>query len=117
MISNQTQKTNIASKVKVCKNFFSLGRGLMLKKPQKQGQGMVLDLGRERNGGIHTYFVLSKIDVIWLNENKEVIDTQKSIKPFRFHLAPNTKARYILELPEGSIQRTKTQKGDKIKLI
>lgn len=59
-------------------------------------------------------FVFFPIDILFLDKNKKVIEMKKNFRPFSFY-TPEKKARYILELPEGTIKKTRTEIGDKIR--
>ena len=45
----------------------------------------------------HTLFVFFPIDMLFLDENKRVLDIKKNIKPFTFNV--KSKAKYVVELP------------------
>jgi len=51
------------------------------------------------------------IDVLFLNEDWKVVEMKEDFKPFRYH-RPKKKAMFIIELPEGSILKSKTKVGD-----
>ena len=52
------------------------------------------------------------IDVVWLNNEKRVVDVAKDIKPNTPYKAPSKFARYILELPEGTLDNKSISVGD-----
>lgn len=55
------------------------------------------------------------IDIVWLNSNKQVIHMVKEIQPSsypKFQPQPDTPARYVIELPSGTIERTGIALGD-----
>jgi len=54
-------------------------------------------------------FMRTAIDVIFLNEEKRVVDIVKGLKPWTLNYAPKEAAKYIIELPPATIQ-------DKVKL-
>lgn len=64
---------------------------------------------------IHSCFMRITIDVVFLNENKEVLET-KQLKPWNFY-TPSSGASYILELKEGSIEKYKIVVGDKLDFV
>lgn len=53
-----------------------------------------------------------KIDIYWLNKNKEVIDLRKNVMPYKNSIIPKIKAKYVLEAPANKM---KLKIGDKIK--
>ncbi|SRR5258708_4982775 len=66
--------------------------------------------------GIHTFGVRFPIDVIILNNRHEVVSTYKNMKPNRIFLW-NPVYQLVLELPSGTIENTKLEIGNKIKLV
>ena len=60
------------------------------------------------------FFVFYPIDVLFLDKNKVVVDKKENFKPFAFYNSKR-KAMYEIELPNGTIRKTKTNIGDKIK--
>lgn len=64
---------------------------------------LIFQFSSERIVAIHMFFVFCKLDVVWLNSNKEVIDF-KTLKPFTCY-TPKIKSQYVLEFPEGYIKK------------
>ncbi len=114
MILNLTKNCQIASQSKTYKTVLSLARGLMFRKPLQDSEALILDMGGETSGSIHTFFVFFPIDVIWINRNLEVVDLQENVKPFVPWLYPKKRSRYVIELPKGAIKISGTEVGDKI---
>lgn len=56
------------------------------------------------------------IDIIWINNNKQVVDSVRSASPDSYPKAyvPRRQARYVLELPEGSINQYGVNLGTSI---
>ncbi len=74
---------------------------------------LVFVLRKEQKISLHMWFVFYPIDVIFLDNNKEVIETIEKFMPFSFY-SSKTKCRYIIELPQGSIKNSNTWIGDKV---
>ena len=57
------------------------------------------------------------IDIVWINDNKQVVDSVKSAQPDSYpsKYVPRRDARYVLELPEGSIKQYGINVGSSIK--
>ena len=110
MLINKTKKTILAEDYKICKTFLSKTLGLMLSFKPKT---LLFIWKKEKIRNIHMILVFFPIDVLWLDKNKKVIDVRGKIMPF---LITNTNkpAKYIIELPEGTIKKTKTNKKDSI---
>jgi uncharacterized protein len=102
-IINKTTKSTISESALHCPHFWQKGSGLMFSK-QKD---LIFEEKNERIVPLHMFFVFYPIDVIFLNENKEVIELKKSFMPFTFY-CPINKAKYIIECKAGTIESTKT---------
>ncbi|MFW5902855.1 MAG: DUF192 domain-containing protein [archaeon] len=90
--------------------------GLMFKK--KIDKGLLFDLGREKKQGaaIHSFFVFSRFDAVFLDKNIEIVDIKRKIKPFKPYIKPKKPSRYILELPPGKADEEELKIGGKINL-
>ncbi len=65
--------------------------------------------------GIHTFGMKYPIDAIVLNKQKQVVALKKHLKPNRIFLW-NPKYSFVIELPTGSIEKSKTHLRDTITL-
>ena len=83
-------------------------KGLMLK--IIKNDGALLIFKKEKLTALHTLFCFYKLDLIYLNENKEVTKIRKNILPFKLFI-PYSKAKYILELKT----KNNIKVGDKLK--
>ncbi|MDD5178419.1 MAG: DUF192 domain-containing protein [Candidatus Nanoarchaeia archaeon] len=90
---------------KVLTNVFSKFLGFRFSLNKKKI--LIFDLGKEKRIGatIDMFFVFFPLDVYWLDENKNIVDTRKKLKPFRIAV-PRTKARYIVEYCSGSFNES-----------
>ena len=116
MLFNTSNNTVLASKVKIRNSFLSVAWGLMFQR-LKNNEAMLLDLKKERNAQIHTLFLRHPIDVIWLNTSLRVDSLVQNIRPFKFWVSPKTKARYIVEMRPGSIEKYGIKTGDKLYIL
>ncbi len=105
ILKNVSQKTVITSDLKIAESLFDRALGLL-----KQDNPRSL-LFRTR-WGIHTFLLKDSIDVIVLDSKKCVV-IQITVKPNRFFFW-NPKFDTIIELPSGTIKRSKTKIGDKL---
>jgi len=92
----------------------TLGRakGLMFRK--KFNGAIVLALPRSTriNASIHTFFMRFPIDVLFLDEEKRVVDKSLNIKPWTINKTPKKAAKYVVELPAGKARDVKI--GEKV---
>lgn len=68
---------------------------------------MIFD--QEKKISLHMFFVFFPIDVLILNEQKEIVEIKRDFQPFTFWNSQK-KGKYLLEL----VNKGKYQPGDKI---
>ena len=93
----------LADKVKYYTDIFSRSRGLRFAKRLKTGEAIILVANEESimETTIDMFFVFFPIDVLWLNEEKEVVDIKRNVKPFTPVVVPRKPAKYVIELKKG----------------
>ena len=109
-IKNTTKKTLLAKNAKICESIFSKSLGLIFSRKKS----LIFIFKEEKIIPLHMFFVFYPIDVLFLNKNKIIIEIKENFRPFAFY-TPKNKAKYIIELPQNTIKKTKTHVGDKIK--
>ncbi len=95
------KEETIAEDAKIAKSLLSRIKGLMFCRKLKKGEALLL-VNKSENineSRIHTFFVFFKIDAVWLDSSRMVVDKKESIMPFTPLIKPGKPARYILELP------------------
>lgn len=110
MIYNKSKKAILSESCKLCKSKISKSLGLMFKINPKS---LVFVFEKPKKVSLHTFFVFFPIDVLYLDKKKKVVEIKKNFMPFTFY-TPRKKALYVVELPVGAAQMTKTALGDKI---
>lgn len=83
--------------------------GLMGKKELPEGDGLLI----ERSRSIHTHFMRFPIDVLFMGPDDTVVDVEEAMKPWRIRMSKSG-ARYVVEVPAGTLRRTDTKVGDKL---
>ncbi len=112
MIKNKTKHKILCQEQKILRSVFSKAIGLMFSK-RIIDKGLVFVFDKQMKVDLHMFFVFFPIDVIFLDEDKKVVDLKKEFRPFTIYLSKE-KAKYIIELPEKTIDKSKTEIGDKI---
>ena len=84
----------------------------MLRESLPPGAGLVIDPCKS----IHMFFMRFPIDVLYLDREDRVVRIQEGLKPWRVGPLHTKGARYVIELPEGTIGRTGTQVGDCVRV-
>lgn len=106
------KKTNniIAKDLKVAKTLMERTIGLMFVKEMKGFDGLLID----PCNSVHNFFVRFPIDLIFLNNDMQVVKLIKCFKPWRM-TGIYLKARKVLELPNGTITDD-IQVGDQLEV-
>lgn len=97
MIFNQTQNKVISNKERLCKNPLTQALGLMFRRKQN----LVMVFKKEKPIQLHNFFVFYPLDVLILNENKEIIEIKENFKPFTLWNPPK-EGKYLIELGENN---------------
>lgn len=100
----------VSERAKYITGFFGKAKGLMFSKIKD----LVFELTEEnkKEASIHMLFVFNKIDVVWLDDNKVVVDIKRGLKPFFGFGIPKKDAKYVIELPNNNSKGL--QEGDQL---
>jgi len=109
---NLTKNTWLATTVRKADNFLTRLVGLL----RRTSLGPEEALWLIPSKGLHTFGMRFPIDVIFLNEDNKVIHTVRDLAPNRISRL-QLRSRSILELPQGSIQKSATAVGDQIEIL
>jgi hypothetical protein len=110
-ITNSTKGTTLAMAARRANGFIERGRGLMFTPSLSEGEGLVI----EPCSSIHMFFMRFPLDVLFLDREGRVLFMYKGIKPWRMGRVVKG-ARSAVELPVGSIDKSRTELGDTIEL-
>ena len=112
MIQNWTRSAELAARSEVAQGMLRRGLGLMGRRGWAGSDGMVLT----GCNSIHTFFMRMPIDVVYLDKSNRVLRADATMKPWRF--GPIVwKAKTVVELPAGTIERTGTKAGDLLQVV
>ena len=111
IIKNMAKNKIVVNNAKLCDDFFSKFIGLMFSR--NNNNALIFKFKDERIISLHMLFVFYHIDVLFLGKNKTVVDKKENLMPFAFYKSKK-KAMYAVEIPNGTIKKTKTEIGDKI---
>jgi len=91
-------------------------RGLMNRENLDENRGMLFIFDQE---GIYSFWMkntLIPLDIIWLNQNKEVVFIEKNAQPCKKEICesinPGQKAKYVLEINKGLVDKMGLKTGD-----
>jgi hypothetical protein len=108
-ITNQTRRSIIAERGELARSFMSRLRGLMGRARLEDGCGLII----YPEWSIHTFFMRFPIDVLFVDRSDRVVAIVERLVPNRPY-AGALGARYVIELPAGSIVISGTQVGDQL---
>lgn len=114
MLKNLTRKRNLTTNFVVCRSVGSKARGLMFTSRRKyDDKALIFEFSSEVKRDLHMFFVFYPIDVMFLDSSKRVVELKCGFRPFTLY-SPRRPAKYIVELPEGLLSKTRTVVGDVI---
>lgn len=89
-------------------------RGLSGSDSLPDGQAMLFVFPNDSTWGIWMKDMKYPIDIVWLDKGKKVVYTVKNAEPSSYPkiFQPIEKARYVIELPNGTIEKTGIAVGD-----
>ncbi len=102
----------ISEKCHVAECFWNRLKGLIGKSTWSPGEGMLFPECRS----IHMWFMRVPIEVVFLNEGR-VTSLWRNVKPWRLVPVVDFRARDVLELPPGTIDRSKLEVGDRVECL
>jgi uncharacterized protein len=116
ILSNPNNLLPSPIRARWCVSFFSRLRGFMFRRELAHDEGLVLVEGRESrmDTSIHMFFVWTDLAVIWLNAEREVVDTvlARAWRPF---YAPAKPAQYTIEIHPQRLNEFTV--GDKVEFL
>lgn len=110
MIKNKTKKTVICKNVKILTTVLQKAIGLMFHK-KITDVAYVFVFEKPMRVDLHMFFVFFKIDLLFLDENKKVIEIKERFKPFALYYSKK-EVYYVVELPCGKVKESKTKIKD-----
>jgi uncharacterized membrane protein (UPF0127 family) len=110
MIKNKTKQTIICKNKKLLTSVLSKAIGLMFSKRIKD-LGLIFIFNHPQKNNLHMFFVFFPIDVLFLDNDKKVVELKENFRPFSYYM-PRNNSVYVLELPAGTITKSKTNIKD-----
>jgi uncharacterized membrane protein (UPF0127 family) len=110
-VINLTKQTWLATKVRKADNFLTRLIGLL----KRTHLGPEEALWLMPSKGIHTIGMKFPIDVVFLNRDHQVLGLMSGLVPYRVS-AVHLRGYSVLELPSGTIKKSRTEIGDKLEI-
>ncbi len=111
---NRTRGVCLAQNVRTARSHWERLRGLIGTHESTFRPGEALWIVPSR--GIHTLAMRFALDLVYLDRSLKVMHVQEDVSPWRF-AAVCTRAASVLELPPGTIRKTRTSLGDEIEIV
>ncbi len=108
-VRNRSQGVSLGDRVTLADTFWTRLRGLLGRPPLKSGEGLLIAPSR----GVHMFGMRHPLDVVLADAGRQVVACFPSLRPWRT-TGIHSEARYALELPPGTIERTGTDRGDQL---
>ncbi|NQU79565.1 DUF192 domain-containing protein [Candidatus Woesearchaeota archaeon] len=113
-VINKSRKYVLSGDFKRCCSILSKAKGLMFtNRSEVLRRAYVFEFSKPLFQSMHMMFVVYPIDILFLDEDKRVVDLVEGLKPFRFYNSIE-RAMYVVELPNSMIKRSGTRIGDDI---
>lgn len=106
-IRNLTREQVLAERCEVARSFLARGRGLIGRDTLAAGEGLLI----RPCSSVHSFFMRFPIDVVFVDRHDRVVGLTEAMPPNRPY-AGAWRARYVVELPSGTIAATGTRVGD-----
>lgn len=100
----------------VAESFISKARGLMFRRLLPEKNGMLFVFSREAYHAIWMFGMRFPIDIIWIDAKKRIADVAQNARPcllFCKVYLPKKKAKYVLEVNAGFVEKNRIKLGDK----
>ena len=110
-VLNTTKGTVLGGRVGVADTSVSRMVGLLGQSSMEAGTGLLILPSQ----AVHTVGMRFPIDVVFVDRRLRVIHVQPSLVPYRVS-GLHWRARYVLELPTGTIAETSTSVGDELQI-
>ena len=108
-MKNKRTSQIVSPHVQEARHIFQRLKGLMGHKGLTPGHALWIP----KCNWIHTMFVRTPLDVIYLDESLRVVDVQLNLQPWRLPL-PRLRARSVLEFQAGSLADHDLKIGDEL---
>jgi uncharacterized protein len=105
-VSNVTRGAVLATRLEVADSGPKRNKGLLGRKGLDPGEGLWIIPCES----VHTFFMQFPIDLVYLDRKNRIRKLRSAVGPWR--LSACLSAHSILELPAGTIQNTKAERGD-----
>jgi uncharacterized protein len=108
-VRNATRHADLGDRIGLADDRWSRLRGLLGRPEPAEGEGLMIHPCR----GVHMYGMRYPLDVIFIDGERRVEALYPELAPWS-RSGVHAGARYALEVPVGTIERTETRAGDQL---
>src|SRR3989344_5744318 len=112
-INNSTKGTVLAETLEECRTWWEQTKGMMFRPVVVP---LVFYFGREKTIRLHSWFCPGEMDLIFLDENWEVVEVYSQWEKRSTYTSRNP-ALFLLELPADTVAKSKTEVGDIVQIV
>jgi uncharacterized protein len=110
-LRNERTGAIVATRILTAFDSASRRTGLLRHESFPEGSGLII----APSNAIHSFFMRFSIDVAFVSRDGRVVKVRAALSPWRITGA--FRAYAVIELPAGTLERTKTRKGDRLVVI
>lgn len=111
MVLRKGDGTIVATNVEHARSVLKQVRGLMFRRSIPRDFAMIFDMRWEQYIGIHMLFVPFPVDLIYLDEKRQIVDL-RHMRAWTGIATSRRPARYAIEMPAGSIEQWGLKAGE-----
>ncbi|MCS3923482.1 DUF192 domain-containing protein [Methanosalsum natronophilum] len=100
----------VSSHVEIADTLYKQIKGLMFRKNIDNDYALLFILEKEKFSSVHMLFVNFPIDVLFLDENKKILNIS-SIRPW-IGFSYSSKTKYIIEMKAGEARKKRLEIGE-----
>ena len=108
---NESRDVLLAERLALADTLWKRVRGLLGTREWPEGNALLIS----PCNSVHMFGMKYCLDVLYLDRQNMVLEAVDSLAPGRLKLCRGAKC--VVELPEGTLRRTGTRRGDRLKLI
>ncbi|MGD2177759.1 MAG: DUF192 domain-containing protein [Anaerolineae bacterium] len=108
-VQNITRGASLVTHGRVADTMWTRLKGLIGSPPLEPGEGLLIVPCQS----VHTHFMGFPIDVLYVDAAGQVVGLHRTLPPWRFGRF-HRRARFVIELPAGTVEATGTELGDRL---